>query len=109
MARHAIGDLNQILYTSPRAPRPERLSPGDLAQVRRILAAAGLRLREGDDADQWLAELRHLYEPYVNALAERLLFTLPSWLPSVGADDWQTTAWDWDPARLPSAVESEVP
>jgi hypothetical protein len=108
IARHAVGDLSQILYAAPLPPRPERLPPEDLARLREILATVGLRLREGDDAERWLAELRHLYEPYVNALAERLLFTLPSWFPSTDPDDWQTTAWEWEPATLPPLAEPKA-
>ncbi len=101
MSRHVVGDLSQLLYAVPRAPQPERLPPEAALRLRELLATADIPLRGGDDADRWLTELRGLYEPYVNALAERLLFTLPSWLPSAAADDWQTTAWDWEPALLP--------
>ena len=71
----------------PRAPVPERLPRGNLARLRAALATAGLWLHE-DDVERWLAVLRRLYDPYVNALAERLLFTLPPWLPSTASDDW---------------------
>ncbi len=108
IARHAITDLCQILLAPPRAPQPERLPPEDLLRLRANLETAGLRLHEGEEADHWLSELRRLYEPYVNALAERLLFTLPTWLPSTNPDDWQTTAWDWEPAILPPTKESEA-
>ena len=41
-----------------------------------------------------------MYEPFVTALADRLLMPLPSWLPTPGARDaWQVTAWGtetWD-------------
>ena len=41
-----------------------------------------------------LAHLLQMYEPYVSALADRLLMPLPSWLPPPGATDvWKTTAW----------------
>ena len=88
-------------------PTAERLPPEDLLRLRASLVTAGLRLHEGEEADRWLGELRRLYEPYVDALAKRLLFTLPSWLPSTNPDDWQTTAWDWEPAVLPPAKDHE--
>jgi len=69
--------------------------------VRALLAAVGLEMHAGAEAEQWLVEVRRLYEPYVGALAERLLFRLPTWLPSAAADNWQTTAWEWEPAQLP--------
>jgi voltage-gated potassium channel Kch len=108
MARHVVGDLSQILYAPPLTARSDRLSPEDELRMRELLVAADLRLREGPEVEKWLKDLRHLYEPYVDAMAERLMFTLPSWLPTSDPDDWQTTAWDWDPALLPPIVENQV-
>ncbi len=52
-------------------------------------------LLDGPGVDAKLTELRRSYEPYVAALADGLLLTLPSWLPASGAkDNWQKTAWD---------------
>ena len=94
MARHAAADLSHILGTRPPSSAPERLSGADLAQLRALLAAAGVRLREGPEADKLLAGLRQMYEPFVSALADRLLMPLPSWLPTPGAMDvWKVTAW----------------
>ena len=108
VARHALTDLNQILAAAPHPPVPDRLPPAALTRLRDSLAEVGLQLRVGADAEHWLAETRRLYEPYAHALATSLLFTLPAWLPSDNADDWQTTAWDWQPARLPIRDESRV-
>jgi hypothetical protein len=95
IARHAAGDLSQVFGTPPQAPEPDRLPPRDLLHLRAALAAAGRPLREGEDADRKLAELRHLYEPYVNALARHLLMALPPWIPDEGGrDDWRVTAWE---------------
>jgi hypothetical protein len=107
MVRHAIGDLSQILYVTPRTPVRERLTPGDLEHARALLADVGLDFRTGADAERSLAQVRQLYEPYVAALAEHLLFTLPSWLPSATPDDWQTTAWEWEPAHVPPLREMD--
>jgi hypothetical protein len=42
-----------------------------------------------------LAEFRETFEPFVSALAARLLVSLPPRIPLVDSlDDWQTTAWD---------------
>jgi len=94
MARHAAADLSHILGTRLPSSNPGRLSAADLTQLRALLAAAGVQLREGPEADKLLADLRQMYEPFVSALANRLLMPLPSWLPTPGATDvWKTTAW----------------
>jgi hypothetical protein len=94
MARHAAVDLSHILGTRPPSSAHERLSAADLAQLRTLLAEAGVPLREGAEADQILADLRQIYEPCVSALADRLLMPLPPWLPPRGAKDgWRVTAW----------------
>jgi hypothetical protein len=95
MARHAAVDLSQVFNTPPYVPKRNRLPPTDLARLRKLLADAGMSLREGPDADQMLIALRAKYEPYVNALAEHLLVALPAWLPeSDASDDWQTSVWE---------------
>jgi hypothetical protein len=95
MARHACVDLSQIFFTPPRTPRPDRLPEADLAILRRELATTGLNLCDGAEADRYLAELRQMYEPYVAALANYLVVTLPPWLPPADKrDNWQTTAWE---------------
>ncbi len=95
MARHAVADLAQIFYTPPHALGKDRLPPADLGRLREVLAAAGVRLRDGLATEGRLAELRRMYEPYASALAEYLLMTLPSWLPPGGGfDSWQTSAWE---------------
>jgi hypothetical protein len=97
MSRHAIIDLSYVLNQSPIPPNPDRLPPEDLATLRRILAAAGLPLCDGPEDDKKLADLRALYEPYVNGLGRFLIFRLPPWLPDPDApDNWQTSAWDHD-------------
>jgi len=105
MARHAAVDLAQIFGTPPMNPKLSRLSPTDFARMRDALAEVGLEFRNEEDADKRLYELRLIYEPFVNALAEHLLVNLPPWIPATKTvDDWQTSAWDhfaqWSPARL---------
>lgn len=95
MARHASVDLSQVLNTRPRLPDKDRLPPEDLARARRLLGEAGVILKAGEQADRKLVVLREMYEPYVNALSQLLLMTLPPWLPSEDAHDaWQTTGWE---------------
>jgi hypothetical protein len=95
MARHAAVDLTQVFNAQPHAPAEERLTAAGLAQMRARLTAAGVALQEGEEADRRLAELRGVYEPYMTALAEKLLMPLPPWMPTqVSPDNWQTTAWE---------------
>jgi hypothetical protein len=99
MARHAIVDLAQVL-TSPPTTEVNRLSTTEFAHLKDMLAASGIRLKEGTASEQKLAELRETYEPFVSALANRIQVSLPPWIPPGDTlDDWQTTAWD---ERFPS-------
>ncbi|MCL4394360.1 MAG: potassium channel family protein [Chloroflexi bacterium] len=95
MARHVGADLSQVFKTPPRMPELDRLPPADLARLRAELAKAGAALRAGPAADARLAELRRMYEPYVNALAAYLVMELPPWIPPANVhDNWQVTAWE---------------
>jgi hypothetical protein len=107
IARHALVDLAETFRTPPDSPQPDRLPPESLKQLRSALADAGVRLREGADADQKLAELRGLYEPFVNALAKHLLIPIPPWVTTADRlDNWQISAWDRISARRTSALFS---
>ncbi|HEX8139444.1 MAG TPA: potassium channel family protein [Pyrinomonadaceae bacterium] len=98
MARHAVVDLAQIFSTAPQPPASDRFPPAELERLRLVLSAAGIALRDGAAAEQKLAELRRMYEPYVNALSEYLLMPLPSWIPATtAADNWRTSAWEITP------------
>ncbi len=97
IARHAVVDLTQVLGASPREPRPERLPRTELARLRRALAAIGVALEDGPEAERRLAELRSSYEPFVYALGRRLLMDLPAWTPrGETLDAWETSAWNHD-------------
>lgn len=103
MARHAVVDLSQIFNASPQAPAVDRFPPAEMARLRAVLAAANIPLRAGIDADQKLAELRRMYEPYVNSLSGYLMMPLPPWiLATAAADNWRTSAWERTPQ--PSAA-----
>jgi hypothetical protein len=94
MARHAVVDLALVFSTEPREPRPVRLSPAQLAELRQLLAGSGLKLREGKAVDQRLTELRRLYEPYCHVLAAYFRQRIPPWIAAKGwADNWQKTMW----------------
>ncbi len=94
IARHALVDLCQVLNTPPRGPEQDRLPPEELVELRALLADAGVRLRQGSDADARLAELRKMYEPYAYALSRRLVMPLPRWIaPPALRDNWEKSAW----------------
>ncbi len=107
MARHAVVDLAQVFSTPPLKPAGERLSAGELVQLRSHLTAAGLPLREGSAVDETLTDLRRMYEPYVHALSKHLALTLPPWMPeSRRTDNWQTSA--WERSSTPLGAQGEI-
>jgi Ion channel len=94
IARHAVVDLSQVFDTSPKELSEDRLPHAELQHIRDVLAQHGLKLHDDAAADQRLADLRRMYEPYIYALANYLSQSLPPWIPpKKGKDNWQTTAW----------------
>jgi hypothetical protein len=105
IARHAVTDLSQVFGTPPRALSVDRLPPEHLERLRTTLARHGMKLRDSSEADEKLTELRRLYEPYVQALADHLDQKLPPWIPEkTQKDNWQTTAW----AQVTGNLEKET-
>ncbi len=105
IARHAVVDLSQVFGTAPRPLTHDRLPAQDLRRIRDTLAQHGMKLRDGEDADRRLLELRNMYEPYIHALAAYLNQSLPPWIPQKkGKDNWQTTAW----ARAAGTMDKEI-
>jgi hypothetical protein len=95
MARHAAVDLAQVVNARYDPQAPERLTDADYETVRDTLAAAGLKLRTGDEARVKLNKLRSMYEPYLHATAKNLMVALPPWRhPSKMRDNWQAGPWD---------------
>jgi hypothetical protein len=93
MARHAVVDLAQILRSSPQPPTPDRLPPADFEYLLTTLGKAGIDLSQDKELCSKLAELRAMYEPFVNSIAGYLLLRLPPWLHSGRVDNWRTSAW----------------
>jgi hypothetical protein len=94
IGRHALVDLSQTFRLKPEPPETLRLAHGEVAELRAWLRAAGLRLREGPEADAKLRELRDLYAPYAHQLSRVLLMPLPPWLPPARTRfNWESTAW----------------
>src|SRR2546428_9272703 len=78
MARHAVVDLARVFHLRPRAPSADRLSSSDLARLFHLLAEAGRPPSDTAETTQRLPDYRGTDEPYVNALAHRLLMPLPT-------------------------------
>jgi hypothetical protein len=94
MARHTAVDLGLVFRTPPQPPASDRLPAADLARLQGSLREAGMSLRDGPAVAKALAELRGLYEPFLNALAIHFRFELPPFLPQKPpVDNWQTSAW----------------
>jgi hypothetical protein len=95
MARHAAVDLAQVVNARYDPAAAERLPDADFDVLRETLAAAGLKLRTGDEARQKLNKLRSMYEPYVHSTAKNLMIALPPWQqPAKTRDNWQAGPWD---------------
>jgi hypothetical protein len=90
MARHAAVDLGLVFGMPPLPVEENRLPSTDLDRMR----AAGVKLHEGPGVATALTELRALYEPFVNALANHFQYPLPPFLPNKPpVDNWQTSPW----------------
>jgi hypothetical protein len=95
MARHAVVDLAQVLYATYHPEAPDRLPEAELKRLRQMLSERGLRLNEGEQFTEKLLKLRTMYEPYAQAVAERLAIALPPWIPAEKKrDNWQAGPWD---------------
>ncbi len=95
MARHAVVDLAQVVNARYDPNPPERLTSEDLTQIRSQLSQKGLKLRDSNEAEQKLAQLRMQYEPYCQGIARNLYITLPPWIRHDNIrDNWQAGPWD---------------
>src|SRR5579884_1913967 len=94
MARHAAVDLALVIHTPPRKVELDRLPPEAWQRLSEMLRSVGLDLRRGPAVEAKLTELRGMYEPFVNALADYFHFQLPPlFSEKVSVDNWQTSAW----------------
>ena len=104
IARHAVVDLAEVLRIKPSPPAKDRLPAGDVAKVRNLLVECRASSKCGEAGDKKLAELRGMYEPYLNGLSIRLLMPLPSWgVSQQGVENWKRSAW----GRISSETERE--
>jgi hypothetical protein len=95
MARHAAVDICLIFGIRPCPPKVDRLPEDSKARLHALLmptlpesvtAAAAM-------AEPRLAELRSMYEPFLQAMADRFLLFLPPVVGAHTADNWQRSAW----------------
>jgi hypothetical protein len=95
MARHAAVDLAQVVNARYDPQAAERMTDADFDSLQEELAAAGLKLRTGDEARQKLSRLRSMYEPYLHSMGKNLMVSLPPWKhPAKAKDNWQAGPWD---------------
>jgi hypothetical protein len=95
ISRHAIADLSYTFRVKPVTDMPDRLPSTDFDALIAELSANGVELgAEAAEVRAQLERLRHLYEPYAEALARHVELALPPWLaPELPTDNWRTTAW----------------
>ncbi len=94
IARHAAVDIALVFKITPTRPEPDRLGPDAYRQLVELLQREAIQFPEGPATETKLAELRAMYEPFVNGLANYFLFKLPDFFPARPiADNWQTSAW----------------
>jgi hypothetical protein len=94
MARHAVADLSIVFDTPPCEPDQDRLPAADLDRLTAELTGLGFGLSTDAVMNEKLRDLRHMYEPYLYALANHLCLDIPPWIPAAGqVDNWQTSAW----------------
>jgi hypothetical protein len=93
ISRHAVADLAQVLSAAPRPFDTERLPPDELERLKEAMRASGLA-EGGKENDDILADLRAMYEPFVNVLSNRLLMPVGPWTADKKRpDNWRTSAW----------------
>ncbi len=94
MCRHTVVDLAQVFHTSPSIAPIDRLPESERLRMHKVLTKAGFLLIDTPAAHAKLAELRGMYEPYLQALAAFLYVELPPWiLAKEVTDNWRTSAW----------------
>jgi hypothetical protein len=94
MARHAAVDLALIFHTPQPRTIPERLSSERYDKFLHELHATGLRVDCSEASFSRLAELRQMYEPYLDAISRYFEFALPVIIADeVPVDNWQRSPW----------------
>jgi hypothetical protein len=94
MARHAAVDLALIFKTPPRANPPERLGDECYKCLMSTLKETKLRVDASEASGARLKELRAMYEPFIDSLANYFQFELPPIATAEAVvDNWQRSPW----------------
>ncbi len=92
MARHVVVDLTQLLDLPIPQDHCDRITPKKIAVVREKLKRKGVTYQGGEKADKQLLAFFELYEPYVHALSQYFLMSVP---PLITTDktreNWRST------------------
>jgi hypothetical protein len=92
MARHTFVDLALIVHQEPVSPKRDRLPASEYKALHEYLASSGVFCARTVEAASRLAQLRTMYEPYVEALARHLVLEVPPWRAAAIRDNWKTSA-----------------
>src|SRR6266516_7775588 len=85
IGRHALSDLAHQYQVDPG--RVDRLSDAEFDELYGLIAAAMTHPVEREETRRRLDELRQVYEPNAQGLADFLALDLPPWLPSERGPD----------------------
>ena len=108
MVRHTLVDLALIVHQQPSQPKRDRLPAHEYEALHEYLAAAGVFCSRTPEAASRLVQLRSMYEPYVQALASRLVLEVPPWKSAAVRDNWKTSAFDRGSGHAPAAPMQRV-
>jgi hypothetical protein len=94
MARHAAVDIGLVFRIGPPKSLPDRLPDGVKIQIGELLRQIRPVPQESLDMDARFAQLRGMYEPFLQGLAEHFVLSLPPVAATEHVDDnWQRSAW----------------
>ncbi len=108
MARLAIVELCRVFQLRTGVTPMERLPTESFEELCAKLLDAGLAFSDEETAEERLSALRATYEPFLFALSEQLVLTLPPWLPSDDdMDNWQRSSRGKSAKKLIDSVPAE--
>jgi hypothetical protein len=94
MARHAAVDMGLVLGIRPVSPSSDRLGGIDATRIDELLCQVSGQAIGASECGRRLAELRGTYEPFMQAIANHFVLTLPPIIAAGHiADNWQRSAW----------------
>jgi hypothetical protein len=113
IARHVLVDLGHVFQREQIEQRyrenpPIRLPDEEFNRLCAALGGAGFSLCGTPDTRSRLANIRKLYEPHAQSMADYLHLDLPLWMPpanpSAKPDQWKTVA----ALRTPTAMADRI-